>query len=86
MAVRAFGRHGATQDLAQRGVGQSGRGWHGSRTVLSERFGPPEWECEARVPWCGYSVLTSAECVFNLSIAAPADMGPVRVGHTMGQQ
>ena len=63
VAVGAFGRHGATQDLAQRGVGRSGRGWHGSRTVLSERFGPPEWECEAMVPWCGYSVLTSAECV-----------------------
>ena len=25
MAVGAFGRHGATQDLAQRGVGRSGR-------------------------------------------------------------
>ena len=29
------------------------------------------------IPWCGYSILTSAECVFNLSIATPADMGPV---------
>ena len=38
------------------------------------------------VPWCGYSVLTSAECILNLSIAAPADKGLVRVGHTMGQQ
>ena len=34
--------------------------------------GPPEWECEAM------GMLTSAECVLNLSIAAPADMGLVR--------
>ena len=56
--------------------------------VLLERFGPPEWEFEARVQWCGYSVLTSAVCVcvLNLSIAAPADMGSVRVGHTVGQK
>ena len=39
---------GATQDLAQRGVGRSGResvmamGWFCWNAV-----GPPEWECEA---------------------------------------
>ena len=33
-----FGRHGATHDLAQRGVGRSGReSVMGSRLVLSER-------------------------------------------------
>ena len=43
-----FGRHGATHDLAQRGVGRSGResvmamGWFCQNAV-----GPPEWELEA---------------------------------------
>ena len=42
------GRHGATHDLAQRGVGQSG---HESAMAVY-RFcrndvGPPEWVCEA---------------------------------------
>ena len=46
--VGAFGRHGATQDLAQWGVGRSGR-----ESVLAvgrfcrNNIGPPEWECEA---------------------------------------
>ena len=48
VAVGAFGRHGATQDLAQRGVGRNGR----ESVMAVERFcqnavGPPEWECEA---------------------------------------
>ena len=48
VAVGAFGRHGATQDLAQRGVGRSGR-----ESVMAmggfywNAVGPPEWECEA---------------------------------------
>ena len=38
VVVDAFGRHGATQDLAQRGVGRSGReSVTGNRSVLSER-------------------------------------------------
>ena len=38
VAVDAFGRHGATHDLAQRGVGRSGReSVMGNRSVLSER-------------------------------------------------
>ena len=50
VAVGAFGRHGATQDLAQRGVGWSGR----ESVTAVGRFcrnavGPPEWECEAMV-------------------------------------
>ena len=42
------GRHGATHDLAQRGVS-----WTGRESVIAvDRFcrnavGPPEWECEA---------------------------------------
>ena len=48
MAVGAFGRHGASHDLAQRGVGRSGR----ESVMAVGRFyrnavGPPEWECEA---------------------------------------
>ena len=48
VAVDAFGRHGATHDLAQRGVAQSGR----DSVMAVEQFcrntvGPPEWECEA---------------------------------------
>ena len=48
MAVGAFGRHGATHDLAHRGVGRSGR-----KSVMAmgeyrrNAVGPPEWECEA---------------------------------------
>ena len=43
-----FGRHGATQDLPQRGVGRSG--WESVMAI--DRFcrntvGPPEWEREA---------------------------------------
>ena len=38
VGVDAFGRHGATHDLAQRGVGRSGQeNVMGSRSVLSER-------------------------------------------------
>ena len=48
VAVDAFGRHGATHDLAQRGVGRSGR----ESVMAVGQFcqnvvGPPEWECEA---------------------------------------
>ena len=48
MAVDDFGRNGATHDLAQRGVGRSGR----ESVMAVGRFcrnavGPPEWECEA---------------------------------------
>ena len=41
--------------------------------------GPPEWECEAMgsVVWVQCTNLCRV-CVLNLSIAAPADMGPVR--------
>ena len=38
----------------------------------------PNGSARPWVPWCGYSVLTSAECVLNLSIAVPMDKGPVR--------
>ena len=48
--------------------------------------GPSNGSARPWVPWCGYSVLTSAECILNLSIAMPTDKGPVRVGHTMSQQ
>ena len=48
VVVGAFDRHGATKDLAQRGVGRSGR----ESVMAIDRFcrnvvGPPEWECEA---------------------------------------
>ena len=48
VAVDAFGRHGATDDLAQMGVGRSGR----ESVMAVDQFcrntvGPPEWECEA---------------------------------------
>ena len=48
VAIGAFGRHGATHDLARRGVGWSGResvmaiGWFCQNAIA-----PPEWECEA---------------------------------------
>ena len=39
--------------------------------------GPPEWGCEAMGSVVWVQCATSAECVLNLSIAAPADMVPV---------
>ena len=48
--------------------------------------GPPEWECEAMGSVVWVLCTTSAECILNLSIAATADKGPVRVGHTVSQQ
>ena len=88
VVVGAFGRHGATRDLAQTGVGRSGR----ESVMAVGRFcrnavGPPEWECEAMGSVVRVQCANLCRvCVLNLSIAAPADMGPVRVGHTMGQQ
>ena len=41
--------------------------------------GPPEWECEAMgsMVWVKCANLCRV-CVLNLSIVAPADMGPVQ--------
>ena len=47
-----------------------------SRNVV----GPPEWECEAMGSMVWVKCATCAECI-NLSIAAPADKGPVRKSH-----
>ena len=87
MAVDAFGRHGATHDLAQWGVSRSGR----ESVMAVDQFrrnavGPPEWECEAMgsVVWVECTNHCRV-CMLNLSIAVPADKGPVRVGHTMGE-
>ena len=71
-----FGRHGATHDLAQRGVSRSGR----ESFMAVDRFcrnvvGPPEWECEAMGSVVWVQCATSAECMFNLSIAASSVMG-----------
>ena len=78
VAADAFGRHGATHDLAQRGVGRSGR----ESVMAVDRFcqnavGPHVWECEAMGSVVCVKCATSVECVLNISIAAPADMGPV---------
>ena len=85
MAVGVFGRHGATHDLAQRGVGRNGResvmvvGW-----FCWNAFGPPEWECEAMGSVVWVQCATSAECMFNLSIAASSVNGhKFIVGHTI---
>ena len=64
VAVGAFGRHGATHDLAQRGVGRSGR----ESVMAVDRFcrnavGPPEWECEAMGSVVWVQCATSAECI-----------------------
>ena len=73
------GRHGATHDLAQRGVSRSGR----ESVMAVDRFcrnavGPPEWECEAMGSVVWVKCASSAECILNLSVAAPADKRPVR--------
>ena len=51
---------------------------HGNRSVCRNAVGPPEWECEAMGSVLWVQCATSVECILNLSIAAPADMGPVR--------
>ena len=69
----------------------SGSEWpgecHGSRSVLSECH----WSTRMGLRGHGFRGVGKVRylCrvfVFNLSIAAPADKGPVRVGHTVGQQ
>ena len=79
VAVDAFGRHGATHDLARRGVSRSGR----ESVMAVDQFcrnavGPPNGSVRPWVLWCGYSVLTFAKCILNLSIAVPVDKGPGR--------
>ena len=64
VAVDAFGRHGATHDLAQRGVGRSGlesvmtMGWFCRNAV-----GPPEWECEAMGSLVWVQCAASTKCI-----------------------
>ena len=85
VAVGAFGRHGATQDLAQRGVGRSGR----ESVMAVDRFcrnavGPPEWECEAMgsMVWVQYA--TSAECIHSIDSRVLRHGQQFVVGHTIG--
>ena len=64
MAIDAFGRHKATHDLAQRGVGRSGRE---SVMVVDRVFrntvGPPEWEYESMGSMVWVKCVTSAKSV-----------------------
>ena len=67
VAVDAFGRHGATQDLAERGLGRSGR----ESVMAMEGYrrnavGPPEWECEAMGSVVWVQCATSAECIQSI--------------------
>ena len=83
MVVGAFGRHGATHDLAQRGVGRSGRESVMSVGRFSQNaIGPPEWECKAMGSVVWVKCATSTECI-NLSIAESTvtDMLESRVHH-----
>ena len=64
VAVAAFGRHGATHDLAQWGVSQSGR--ESVMEVGGFRWnviGPPEWEDEDMDSVMWVKCATSAECI-----------------------
>ena len=64
VAVDAFGRHGATHDLARRGVG-----WGGRESVMAmggfrwNFLGPPEWDEEAMDSVVWVKCTTSAECI-----------------------
>jgi len=49
--------------------------WVGSVGMLLVR---PNGSLRPWVPWCGYNVLTSVECVLNLSIVASSVMDIVR--------
>ena len=79
VVVDAFGRHVATHDLAQRGVGRSG--WESVMAVgqfCRNAVGPPEWECEAMGSMVWVQCATSAECILNLLIAASSVMDTTR--------
>ena len=61
------GRHGATHDLAHRGVSRSGR----ESVMAVDQFcqnvvGPPEWECEAMCSVVWVQCATSAECIKSI--------------------
>ena len=47
--------------------------------ICRNAVGPPEWECEAMgfVLWVQCATSADCVCVLNLSIAAPANKGPV---------
>ena len=67
VAVGVFARHGATHDIAQRGVSRSGR----ESVMAMEGFsrnavGPPEWECEAMGSVVWVQCATSAECIKSI--------------------
>ena len=67
MAVDAFGRPGATHDLAQWGVSRSGR----DSVMEMEGFcrnaiGPPEWECEAMGSEVWVQCAASAGCIKSI--------------------
>ena len=64
VAEDAFGRHGATHDLALRGSWSEWPGeCHDKGRVPSECSGPPEWECEAMDSVVWVQCATSAECI-----------------------
>ena len=76
VVVMSGGRHGATHDLAQRGVSQSGR----ESVMAIERFcrnavGPPEWECEAMGSVVWVQCTNLCRVYLNLSIVASLVMG-----------
>ena len=64
VAVDAFGRHGATHDLAQWGVG-----WSGRESVMAMAgfrwnvVGPPEWGDEAMDSVVWVKCATFIECI-----------------------
>ena len=64
VADDAFGRHGATHDLAKWGVGRSGR-----ESVMAtggfrrNAVGPPEWDDEAMDFVLWVKCATSVECI-----------------------
>ena len=67
VAVGVWGRHGATHELAQWGVSQSGR----ESVMAMEGFcwnvvGPPEWECEAMGSLVWVQCANSAECIKSI--------------------
>jgi hypothetical protein len=53
-------------------VGVAGRvswQWEGS---IGMSLVHPNGSARPWIPWCGYSVITSAECLLNLPIVAPS--------------
>ena len=86
MAVDAFGRHGATHDLALRGSW-----WSGLESVMAREgfrwntVGPHEWDVEAKDSVMWVKCATSTDCIQSIDSHVLGYGHNSGVSHTMYQ-